>query len=187
MGAAAETFVRRNILSCRCNPSPSPAGAYIPLLPLGHGLGHGGTPPYCTYTTRACPPIPPPYRHLPTISPPSPCIGTWGEGGPSVGTAAETLLGEHTLMQMSPLPQPSRRVHTPAALGTRAGTRGDITTPHLHHMHMHILMHMPTTSPPSPHHLPAISPPSLRHLPAISRPSPHHLPPSEVVLPVFLW
>ena len=48
VGAAAETFVRRNILSCRCNPSPSPAGAYIPLLPLGHGLGHGGTPPPVT-------------------------------------------------------------------------------------------------------------------------------------------
>ena len=33
-------------------------------------------------------------------------------------------------MQMQPLPQPSRCVHTPAAPGTRAGTRGDTSILH---------------------------------------------------------
>ena len=39
-------------------------------------------------------------------------------------------------MQMQPLPQPSRCVHTPAAPGTRAGTRGDTSILHPHHMCM---------------------------------------------------
>ena len=33
-------------------------------------------------------------------------------------------------MQMQPLPQPSRCVHTPVAPGTRAGTRGDTSIHH---------------------------------------------------------
>ena len=33
-------------------------------------------------------------------------------------------------MQMQPLPQPSRCVHTPVAPGTRAGTRGDTSILH---------------------------------------------------------
>ena len=101
----------------------------------------------------ACRPCPTkPSWHLPTRN---------GRGRPPTVAEGETaarrhLTSRHTLMQMSPLPQPSRRVHTPAAPGTRIGHMGDTFAPTAH---CHIL----AISPPSPH----LSPPPVQSAQAL--------------------